>query len=193
MIDYMTKPKPNDNPTPAKKRPGPKSLYRPEYTEIARRACQTYAATDMELADLFGISTATVFNWKIRNPEFAAACAIGKAAANERVINALFHRAVGHFVQAEKVFVSGGRVRRVPVREYFPPDVGAIRLWLVNRLPAEWRDKQQDIYVKDTTDPDKPYEVLMYELMRDMIECGAIELKDGVELLPPGSVEPRGR
>src|SRR5271154_4671991 len=38
------------------------------------------------------------------------------------------------------------------------------------------------IYVKDTTDPDKPYEVLAYELMRDLVDCGAIELKDGVKL-----------
>ena len=59
--------------------------------------------------------------------------------------------------------------------------------WLANRMPAEWRERQ-DVFVRsDAADADKSPELLMYELMRDMIECGAIELKDGVKLLPPGS------
>jgi hypothetical protein len=61
-------------------------------------------------------------------------------------------------------------------------------------MPAEWQERRHDVFVKnDTADADKSPELLMYELMRDLVDCGAVELKDGVKLLPPGSVVPRRR
>ena len=105
----------------------------------------------------------------------------------------MYNRAVGYSVEVEKTYTIGGRRRREKVREHIPPDVSAGKFWLTNRMPAEWQERR-DVFVKnDTADADKSPELLMYELMRDMIDCGAIELKDGVKLLPPGSVEPRRR
>jgi hypothetical protein len=169
------------------------SLYRKEYAEIARRFCSNYAPSNPELADLLGISPRTLTDWRARHPEFTAACSLGKDAANQRVVESLYNRAVGYFVEIEKPYTIGGRRRREKVREYIPPDVSAEKFWLTNKMPSEWRDKQ-DIFVKnDHADLDKSPEQLMYELMRDLVDCGAIELKDGVKLLPPGSVEPQRR
>jgi hypothetical protein len=129
----------------------------------------------------------TLSTWRAKYPEFNAACVAGKEAANQRVIESLYSRAVGFHYDAEKVFCSGGRIRRTKTKEYVIPDPGSAMKWLANRMPAEWRERQ-DVFVRsDAADADKSPELLMYELMRDMIECGAIELKDGVKLLPPGS------
>jgi hypothetical protein len=180
-------------PKPERKKVGAPSLYSPRYIEIARKVCSNFAATNAELADILGVSIPTIMRWKSQHPEFRAACVAGKAAANERVVESLFARAVGYSYDAEKVFCSGGRIRRAKVREHLPPDVGAAIRWLTNRMPAEWRERH-DVFVKnETADADKSPELLMYELMRDLVDCGAIELKDGVKLLPPGSVVPRRR
>ena len=36
-----------------------------------------------------------------------------------------------------------GQVIRAQIVEHVPPDVGAIKLWLGNRRPDKWRDKQE--------------------------------------------------
>jgi hypothetical protein len=36
-----------------------------------------------------------------------------------------------------------GKPITVDYVEHIPPDVGAIKLWLTNRAPADWREKQE--------------------------------------------------
>jgi hypothetical protein len=104
---------------------------------------------------------------------------------NQRVIESLYSRAVGFYYDTEKVFCTRGRIIRAKTKEYVPPDPGSAMKWLANRMPAEWRERQ-DVFVKsDVSDADKSPEQLMYELMRDMLAAGAIELKEGVKLIPP--------
>ena len=41
-----------------------------------------------------------------------------------------------------KIMQFEGELVRAPIVEHCPPDVGAIKLWLINRKRVEWRDKQ---------------------------------------------------
>ena len=50
----------------------------------------------------------------------------------------LFKRANGFEHEVEKATASG---KKVKIKEYVPPDVGALRLWLQNRMPEVYREK----------------------------------------------------
>ena len=39
--------------------------------------------------------------------------------------------------------MSDGQIIRVPIVEHIPPDVGALKMWLGNRRPNSWKDKQE--------------------------------------------------
>jgi len=119
---------------------GRPSSYRPEYAEQARKLCEL-GATDKDLADFFEVAISTVNLWKTKHPEFSESLKVGKAAADDRVENSLYHRAVGYTFDAVKIFQHQGQVIEAPYREHVPPDVTAQIFWLKNRRKAEWRDK----------------------------------------------------
>lgn len=121
---------------------GRPSSYKPEYVEQARKLCQL-GATDMELADFFEVNVLTIYRWRIAHPEFCNAMDLGKEAPNTRVKRSLYNRAVGYSYASEKVFQYQGEIVRAETIEHVPPDANAAFLWLKNREPDEWRDKQQ--------------------------------------------------
>ncbi|MCZ4089344.1 helix-turn-helix domain-containing protein [Sinorhizobium psoraleae] len=121
---------------------GRPTAYKPEFAEQASKLC-ALGATDFELADFFGVDTRTIYRWKNTHEEFCHALIAGKENADARVERALFNRAVGYTFESEKVFQFQGEVIRAPTTEHVPPDPGAAKLWLTNRKPADWRDKQE--------------------------------------------------
>jgi len=86
--------------------------------------------------------------WKSTHPEFIRALRAGREQADAKVARALFRRAVGwgtleEEVVSRKVKLPDGsetiQTVTVPYRKRYPPDVGAIALWLKNRHPSRWR------------------------------------------------------
>lgn len=116
--------------------------YRPEFPEEAKALCER-GATDLELADHFGIASSTLYTWKHAHPEFSEAIKAGKEAADERVERSLYHRAVGYSFDAVKILVDKGQPVYAPYREHVPPSDTAAIFWLKNRRPKEWREKQE--------------------------------------------------
>jgi len=121
---------------------GRPSSFRDEFVEQAEKLC-ALGATDFELADFFGVDTRTIYRWKNTFPEFCQAVTCGKEKADERVARALYNRAVGYSFESEKVFQFQGQVIRADTVEHVPPDPSAAKLWLTNRRPDQWRDKQE--------------------------------------------------
>lgn len=120
---------------------GRPTKYRDDFPEIAANLCAS-GATDQEVADYLGVVVSTLYQWKAIYPDFSKALKVGKELADDRVIASLYHRAVGYTYPAVKIFQNGGEPVIVPYREHVPPEVGAGKLWLTNRKPDEWRDKQ---------------------------------------------------
>lgn len=118
--------------------------YKPEYAEQAAKLC-ALGATDIELADFFGVDVRTVYRWKHKHDEFCQALNAGKEKADERVINSLYHRAIGYEQDEVKIFMPAGADAPVyaPFRAKVAPDVTAAIFWLKNRKPDDWRDKQE--------------------------------------------------
>lgn len=97
--------------------------------------------TDVEMADVFGVTERTFNTWKSAHPEFFQSLKNGKALADANVAESLYHRALGYGHRATKVMVVAGTVEHVEYDERFPPDTAAAIFWLKNRQPKRWRDK----------------------------------------------------
>ena len=123
---------------------GRPTAYKPEFAEIARRACQI-GYTDQELAELLEVSVRTLSNWKHEHDEFLQALKAGKEVADDRVERSLYEKAVGFRVEAVKIFMPAGAKKPVyaPFIEHHAPDTTAGIFWLKNRRPDLWRDKHE--------------------------------------------------
>ncbi len=138
------KPKARTLPKFEHQRPGQPTRYEPAFCPRAHRLA-LLGLTDTEIADQFGISPDTLYEWKRRYPEFSDSLDAGKIEADAHVAEGLYNRARGMSVPAVKIFQGtpeGGPVI-VPHQEHLPPDVGAAKLWLRNRQPERWRERQE--------------------------------------------------
>jgi len=121
---------------------GRPSAFKLEYVEQARKLCEL-GATDIEIADFFGVSDRTIYRWKTQHDEFCQTLKAGKDSADERVERSLYHRAVGYTFDSEKVFQFQGQIVRAKIREHVPPDTTSMIFWLKNRRAETWRDKSE--------------------------------------------------
>lgn len=95
---------------------------------------------DKQIAENIGIVTSTFYKWKKEHSEFSDALKAGKEVADAQVFNALHQSAIG-FHYLEEAVTNTGEV--VTVRKYSKPNVTAQIYWLKNRVPDDWRDKQE--------------------------------------------------
>jgi hypothetical protein len=131
-------------PEEKKREVGRPNGYSPEYATIARKLCEL-GATDSDLADAFDVSTGTIKNWRSQFPEFfTAICEAKKDVFDPLIERSLAQRALGYEVDTiEKKVLGDGSLVSYPVRKHIPPDTQAIRYWLNNRKPREYRERQE--------------------------------------------------
>lgn len=125
---------------PPETKMGRPTKYKPEYAVIARKMCML-GATDMILAETFGVKVQTLWNWQGKHEEFFDALNEGKEAWDSRVERGLYNRAVGYSYNAQKIFNNHGEPLIVDYVEHLPPDPGAAKMWLASRNPQKWSDK----------------------------------------------------
>lgn len=121
---------------------GRPSKYKPEFAKAAVKLC-ALGATDAQLADFFEVSVSTINLWKVQHKGFSESIKVPKAAADERVEQSLFRRAMGYEHDEVDIRVIANALVQTPIRKYYPPDSTAMIFWLKNRKPTEWRDKQE--------------------------------------------------
>lgn len=117
--------------------------YRTEYAGEAKKLAKL-GATDIQIADFFGVDVRTVSLWKITHKEFSQSLKAGKDELDARVEQSLYHRAMGFERDSVKIFLNKqGEPVTVPFREVVPPDTTACIFWLKNRKRDQWRDKSE--------------------------------------------------
>lgn len=123
---------------------GRPTVYRADYAEQARKLC-LLSATDVELAAFFEVSEQTLNTWKKAHPEFLESITHGKVLADANVASRLYERAMGYSHDAVKIVANAvtGDEHIVPFTQHYPPDTQAASLWLRNRQPSKWRDRQE--------------------------------------------------
>jgi hypothetical protein len=120
---------------------GPKTGYTPDCCDEARRACML-GATNEELAGLLGVSRATIHNWMEEFPDFKKAIEEGKVAADARVAEKLYQRAIGYERPATRFFANAdGPPTQVDYTYHHAPDTSAAIFWLRNRRREDWREQ----------------------------------------------------
>lgn len=124
---------------------GRPTKFKPEFVEQARKLA-ALGATDREAAEFFDVSESTLHLWKHTEPEFSESLKVGKEAADQRVEQSLYRKAVG-YTQDDTHFSSyEGVVTETPYVKHHAPDTTAAIFWLKNRKPGEWRDvKAQEV------------------------------------------------
>jgi hypothetical protein len=102
-------------------------------------------STEEEMAEIIEINHDTLYEWKKAHPEFSDAIKRGKHDADANVADRLYQRAMGYSHQAVKIFMPAGAEEPVYAEytEHYPPDTQAASLWLRNRQPEKWRDRQE--------------------------------------------------
>ena len=116
------------------------SKYKSEYVKQAEKLC-ALGATDIELADFFDVSVATLYRWKNEFQEFCEALKVSKEIADNRVERSLFARANGYEHEDVDIRVVANNIVKTPIRKFYPPDTTACIFWLKNRRADLWRDK----------------------------------------------------
>lgn len=147
---------------------GRPTKYEPaSHPERARRLA-LLGLTDDELAIAFGVSPQTIQNWDDAHPEFLATRARGKADADAKVAERLYHRALGYFHDDTHITTFQGDVTETPIVKYYPPDTQAAALWLSNRQGGRWKLKSSTQQLdKDGNPTDPPAPVLNMTIARE--------------------------
>jgi transposase-like protein len=127
---------------------GRKLKYKPVFARIAK-ACEN-GATQLEIADLLGVSASSLYRWRVEYPHFARAVRLGKEMADARVERSLYERAVGYSFEVQKAVMTRHGQEILRWREHLPPDVGAAMAYLKNRRPDRWRDTHR---IEHTSSP----------------------------------------
>lgn len=133
--------------------------------------------TQKEISKEVGFCPKTLYNWKNLNKDFLLALDRGSTLAKRMVIGALFQKCVGYTHEEEKIIIlSGGmhgvsKYKRLDTIKHYPPEMVAIKYWLGNKYPEEWKDKID-------VDLIKKYEGMSEaELIADLKRMG-IEVKE---------------
>jgi hypothetical protein len=123
----------------------------------------------------------TIYEWRATIPEFSEALRTGKYLADERMKRSLYQRGIGYdltAVKTEERLSDDGKfkvAKRTTSTVHVPGDVGAQKLWLVNRCPSEWREK---VEVSHEVVPEMTAAQARDELIAFLIE-------HGVRIAPP--------
>ena len=112
-------------------------------------------ATDVDIAQYFGVTKMTINRWKKDHPSFADSLRKGKGASDAKVVRSLYERATGYEVKEERRIVETDKdgnikpVRIETVTKQVPPDVTAQIFWLKNRQRDLWADRPQINEIED--------------------------------------------
>lgn len=117
--------------------------------------------TEFQIANVFGISEATIGKWKVTRPDFVAALQAGRMEAVGRSAHSLFQVANGYSHEDVKLIPNKvkeydpdtGRVikdytevLRVPYTKHYPPNVTALIKFLAAKHPEVWGDKSEVVH-----------------------------------------------
>jgi len=118
---------------------------------IAAQFIARAGVIDKDIAKILGIAESTLHKWKQDHPEFAKAIKKGKEEPDDKVVSALYQRALGYEHAEDKIFQFEGMPVVVPTIKHYAPSTTACIFWLKNRRPEEWRDVQEVLNTYDDT------------------------------------------
>lgn len=138
---------------------GAPTKYKEEYNDLAYKFC-LLGATDDKLADFFEVNPDTIHEWKKVYPEFSESIRRGKSIADAEVADSLYQRAKGYSHPDMYFGTYQGEIITEEYTKHYPPDTAAAIIWLKNRQPQLWRDKQEIVNTNYNHDEEINYDEL---------------------------------
>lgn len=127
---------------------GRPTKYKKEFDEQAVKLCKK-GFIDSEIADFFNIQESTLNLWKKAHTSFMESLKSGKRYSDDKVVNALYNRALGYEVDEVKSEVGDSGKKMTTTTKHIAGDTTAQIFWLKNRQPKDWRNNP-DVNVQDT-------------------------------------------
>ena len=125
-----------------KNKGGRPTKYKKEYNVQANKLCRK-GFTDAEMADFFEVNVDTIHEWKKVHKSFSDALKDGKGYSDDKVVDALYNRALGYeFKETKEESGSDGSKTTVTTKQ-MAADTTAQIFWLKNRRPKEWRNNPE--------------------------------------------------
>lgn len=123
---------------------GAPTKYDERFVEQARIIMMNLGATMDDLALIFAVHVTTLYQWIKQYPELSNAIKGGREAYDNNLVErSLRDRAIGYSHPDTHVSNYQGEVTLTPIVKHYPPDTAAAFIWLKNRDPNRWRDKQE--------------------------------------------------
>lgn len=114
----------------------PSLRERPEVVEKIM-ALAREGKTDMQIAEIVGVSHRTICNWKANDWEFSSYLKENKQLADDLVEASMFKAACGYEYWEQALTRDG----LLEVRKHQPPNATSQIFWLKNRRPKNWKDR----------------------------------------------------
>ena len=113
--------------------------YKPAYCDLVYKF-RLLGLGEERIAELLEISLSTLRSWRETHVDFLSAWRAGGEEADAKVVQSMYHRAMGYSHPAEKIqFDKDGNELRAEYTEHYPPDTSAGMFLLTNRQPQLWR------------------------------------------------------
>lgn len=110
------------------------------HDELAYRMARDCVLME-DIAAKIGISFPAFTNWRSKYKSFSLALQKGIADINKNVESAFCKRALGfEYTEITNSAKNGYSTKTI----YFPPDTNAGKFWLMNRMPDDWKDRQEE-------------------------------------------------
>lgn len=102
-----------------------------------------YGLTDKQLSKALGICEASLNNYK-KDKKFLESLKKGKKISDSKVVQSLYKRALGYnYTETHKERLKSGVITNKEIEKEITPDTTACIFWLKNRMPNDWRDRQE--------------------------------------------------
>lgn len=152
---------------------GPKSKFNDKVRETILRLLKE-GKTEAQIADIVGVCTKTISNWKGKHQELLHAVNESKLVADELVEISLYRRALGYTHPEEKVFLDKGEIVTHQTQKHYPPDTQAAMFWLRNRQPKRWKEKTEgDVNVNNNVSLSSLSDEQLDALLKERLEKAA--------------------
>lgn len=97
--------------------------------------------TDLEIAELIGVTEKTFYNWKKNYPDVFQFEGEWKSKQNELLERTLHKLASGYSLKETKVFLTKeGKIKTKEIIKHLPPNEKSIEFALCNRNPERWKN-----------------------------------------------------
>ncbi len=136
------------------KKKGRPTLYKKSMVEQTRNLI-IMGYTHENVAKFYNVGITSIYLWKTMYPDFAEALDFTKDEYDSKVVRSLYEVATGYTERIRtKQIDEQGNIKIVRTKKKVAPNIGAIKVWLYNRRPDEWKPEAELVKQKhDDTVP----------------------------------------